>query len=264
MTWEWNTEIDLIGGILAVAVLYRMAVRMGWKRLAAETPFPTRSVLLFDVALVLFYLAVGSPLDEAGDRFLFSAHMLQHSVLIFVLPPIILASLPSFVFEPLAGNRATRAVFAFLTHPVVALASFNIVFAVWHIPVLYEFALRDRQVHEAEHVMFLLSAIQMWWPVLSPSRDFPRLTAGPRMLYLFFMSVTQIPLFGFLVLTGEVYYPTYAAAPRIVSLTPMEDQALGGIFMKLFGEILFICYLAAAFMEWYRRESRPGAPPKAA
>lgn len=256
MTWEWNTEIDLIGGLLAVAVLYRMALRMGWARYTPDQPFPLRSLLLMDAALVVFYLAVGSPLDEAGDTFLFSAHMLQHSILIFVLPQMILAALPSYVFKPLAENPITRAAFRFAVHPVVALSTFNVVFALWHLPFLYEYALRDRMVHQVEHLMFLFAAIQMWWPVLSPSSEFPRMTPGARILYLFLASVSQMPLFAFLVMTGDQYYPTYTTAPRILPLDPLQDQAVGGIVMKVLGEIVFGFWLFLAFLEWYRIENR--------
>jgi putative membrane protein len=245
-------------------MLYRMAIRLGARRFAPEAPFPWQHVLRMDLALVIFYLAVGSPLDEAGDRFLFSAHMVQHSILIFFLPPLILAAFPSYVFKPLTEHPATRSLFAFLVHPVVALLTFNLVFATWHIPWLYEYALRDRAVHELEHIMFLVTAIQAWWPISSPSKDFPRLAPGPRILYLFLMSVSQIPLFAFLVMLGEQYYPTYAAAPRIISyISPLEDQAIGGIIMKVLGEIIFGFYLLLAFIEWYRGERGP-APGSAA
>lgn len=257
MTWEWNTDIDLIGGILAVAMLYRMAVRLGRERCAPPgTPFPLRSVLLMDAALVIFYLAVGSPLDEAGDRFLFWAHMLQHSVLIFLLPPMIIAALPPYLFKPVAENPITRRMFAFLVHPVVALFTFTVVFSAWHLPIFYEFALRDRQVHNAEHLMFLLTAIQVWWPVVSQSPDFPRMGPGGRMLYLFLLSISQMPLFAFLVMTGEMYYPTYMAAPRLMAITAVQDQAIGGILMKVLGEIVFGTYFFLAFAEWYRSETR--------
>lgn len=256
MTWEWNTEIDLIGGLLAVALLYRMAIRMGRERYAPDEPFPVRSVLLMDTTLILFYLAVGSPLDEAGDRFLFCAHMLQHTILVFFLPPMFIAAIPAYCFRPLTENRATAAIFRFLVNPVVAILSFNIFFNIWHMPQFYEFALRDRQVHNGEHLMFMLSALQLWWPVVSHTPEFPRLVPGARMLYLFLASVAQIPLFGFLVMTGDTYYPTYVHAPRLLPITAFEDQAIGGIFMKLLGEIVFGTYLFLAFIEWYRSDNR--------
>lgn len=256
MTWEWNTDIDLIGGLLAVALLYRMMIRLGRGRYASGEPFPVRAVLMMDAALVLTYLAVGSPLDEAGDRFLFSAHMVQHAILIFFLPPIICAAIPPWTLRPLAENGATKRVFTLLTHPIVALFTFNAVFNVWHLPAFYEWALRDRQVHQGEHMMFILTAVLMWWPVLSQSSDFPRLGPGARMVYLFLMSVSQIPLFAFLVMTGDTYYPTYQAAPRLLDIDVVSDQAVGGIIMKLVGEIFFGTYLLRAFFEWYRDESR--------
>ena len=259
MIWVWNTDLELVGGILAVAMLYRMALRLGRARFAPDSPFPLRSVLLMDTALVVFYLAVGSPLDEAGDHFLFFAHMIQHSVLIFLLPPLMLAAMPSWMFLPLAENPTARAIFSFLVSPLVALSSFTVIFTLWHLPVLYEFALRDRQVHNVEHSMFVLTALQAWWPVVSQSEEFPRLRPGPRMLYLFLATLSQIPLFGFLTMSRVPYYPTYIEAPRILPITPLQDQIIGGILMKFLGEIVFGGYLLLAFAEWYHERQEEGS-----
>ncbi|MDH3604682.1 MAG: cytochrome c oxidase assembly protein, partial [Candidatus Tectomicrobia bacterium] len=85
-----------------------------------------------------------------------------------------------------------------------------------HIPGLYEWALRDRLMHNLEHVTFLLTALLMWWPVLSPMPILPRLAWGSQMVYLFALSISQIPVFAYITFTREVLYPTYEIAARIV------------------------------------------------
>lgn len=253
----WNTDPSLLGGLLLLAGLYRWLVGPLRARLAPTEPFPVRSVMWMDLFLVTFYLAVGSPLDGLGDRFLFSAHMLQHAILIFVLPLMFLAGLPPWLVDGVLGRQAPlRRALGVLTGPVVALFIFNVAFNFWHVPPAYEWALRDRSVHEVEHLIFLVSAILMWWPVVSPSQRLPRLPSGSRMLYLFMMSVTQIPLFGFLAFTGAPLYPTYEAAPRFFGIDAMEDQVLGAVVMKAGGEVFFVTYLLLGFLEWYRREGR--------
>jgi cytochrome c oxidase assembly factor CtaG len=73
-----------------------------------------------------------------------------------------------------------------------------------------------------------------------------------------------MPLFAFLVMTGDTYYPTYIDAPRLLAMTPLQDQAIGGIFMKILGEVVFGTYLFLAFMEWYRKDNRGHSVPSAA
>ncbi|MBM3464396.1 MAG: cytochrome c oxidase assembly protein [Armatimonadetes bacterium] len=264
MSWRWNTSPSLIGMLLVVAVLYRLCVVLARKRLAPpETPFPAREALWFDGALVLFYLAVGSPLDEMSERFLFSAHMIQHTLLIFILPIMLLKGIPAWMLQPLVDNRWLRYFTRVLGHPLSALLGFNLLFALWHIPGLYEWALRDRRVHELEHVTFVLGGVWMWWPIFCPRPEF-RLGYGLQMLYAFALSVTQIPMFAFLVFTPSVLYPTYNGAPRLVQiLPPIEDQVMGGIIMKVVGEAFFLGIIIVALMEWYRRDKYVPPPKRA-
>jgi putative membrane protein len=144
-----------------------------------------------------------------------------------------------------------------LTRPVVALTAFNLVFIAWHIPGLYEWALRDRLMHNLEHVTFLLTALLVWWPILSPLPTLPRLAWGSQMIYLFALSISQIPVFAYITFTREVLYPTYERADRIVPLTPLEDQQLGGIIMKVASMIVLFAMLAVAFWRGHQAENGP-------
>ena len=76
------------------------------------------------------------------------------------------------------------------------------------------------------------------------------------MLYIFLLMVGQLPVFGFLTLSNEVLYPTYAFAPRIVELSPMQDQILGGIIMKITNMVISLSILGASFYSWYRADQR--------
>lgn len=254
---RWDTDPTLIGGLLAVALVYRLLVN---KMRPALEPFPSQQALWFDGSLILFYLAVGSPLDTLGEQYLFTAHMLQHCLLIFVMPIMLFRGTPAWMLAPLAENRATRALMRVVFHPILAVIGFNVVFSVWHIPGLYEWALRDQRVHELEHLMFLGAGLWMWWPIVTPLSDF-RLSDGGQILYVFVLSITQIPLFAYLCFTGHVLYPTYENAPRLHELLPpIEDQILGGILMKVLGELFFITVILVALMRWYKREGGHTTP----
>ncbi len=255
--WQWNTDPSLIALVLIAAALYRLAIGPWRQRLAPQAPFPLRESLFFDGALVLFYLAVGSPLDELADHYYFVAHMLQHCILIFGVPLLLYYGLPVWLFKPIFKDPMALGLWRVITNPIIALVTFNVLFGIWHIPWAYEWALRDQQVHDLEHITFLMGAMIMWWPVLSRCEEAPRLKPGPMMLYLFFLSVSQIPLFALLVFSSNVLYPTYLASPRLLAgVTPLEDQVMGGIVMKLLGEIAFVAFLFRAFMDWYHEENR--------
>jgi putative membrane protein len=142
-----------------------------------------------------------------------------------------------------------------LTHPVVAALMFNVIFTAWHIPGLYEWALRDPLVHQLEHAMILSSAMLMWWPMLSPIARLPRLAPGVQVLYILGLGIGQIPVLAYLTFSREVLYPTYEAAQRLVALSPLADQQLGAIVMKLASTVAFVAVLAIAFWRWYRAEN---------
>jgi putative membrane protein len=258
---HWHTEPGLLLGLLLVLGLYGIGVGPWRARLAPTTAFPSRQARRFGLGLVVLYVAIASPLDDLGERFLFSAHMVQHILLVYAVPMLLLTGTPSWCIRPLVRLPGVAAILRCLTQPLVAVAAFNLVFAAWHIPGLYEWALRDRLMHNLEHVTFLLTAVLMWWPILSPALPVPRLSPGAQVLYLLAVSVTQVPVFAYVTFANEVLYPTYALAPRLLPLTPMEDQQLGGIIMHVVSMGVLFTTLAVVFWRWYRVESpSPVAP----
>lgn len=269
----WKAEPGLIDLLLLACLLYWLATGPLRRYLAPqEERFPRAQALWFYAGLLGFYLAVQSPLDELGEEYLFSAHMVQHVVLMYPVPLLIMLGLPSWLVRPLVSMEWSASLARFATHPVVALVLVNGVFAAWHFPGPYEWALRSRLVHDLEHLSFMATAFLMWWPFFSPLPEFPRLSWGGQMVYAFFLAVAQTPVFGFVTFSPEVLYPTYEAAPRLLALTPLEDQRLGGVVMKISSVIVFGALLIRAFFRWYAQEegasadraapAPPGGPPR--
>ncbi|HEY4002182.1 MAG TPA: cytochrome c oxidase assembly protein [Candidatus Xenobia bacterium] len=256
--------IDLVGrpwpgdswwGILTLLGVYLAGVGPLRSVLAPGARFPRRSAMLFVTGLALLYFSLENYyLDTVGEKYLFCLHMLQHCIIIFFCAPLLLAGTPGWLIRPVTRLLGVTPLLRFITRPLMAFILFNLVFNVWHLSGLFEWALRDRTVHFAEHATFLLAALLMWWPILSPLPEFPPLGAGGQILYYFAMSVSQVPLFFFLAFAGHVYYDTYSLAPRFCGLTPIEDQQVGGILMKIVGELAFLSGIAVAFVRWYRGE----------
>jgi putative membrane protein len=216
-----------------------------------------RRACSFLLGLIVLYGTLASPLDRIGEQLLFSAHMLQHILLIYPVSLLLLVGLPVWFLQPLLARPGIWPVVRGVTHPVLTCVAFTVVFAVWHIPGLYEWALRDRTIHDLEHLSMLGIGFLMWWPLCRVMPRFPQLPPGVQMLYLLALTIGQIPLFAYLTFAPEVLYPTYAAAPRLIALSPLEDQQLGGILMKVASMIALFAALAVAFWRWYQHESTP-------
>ena len=231
--WHWHTEPLLLGGILLFAWIYATCVYVFRPRIASDAEQKIGHTLWFYAGLLTFYIAVGSPIDAIGENYLFWVHMFQHILLMYVCPPMFILGMPSWLIDATIGrSKWASSCFRFCVHPVVAGATFTIIFSAWHVPSLYEWALQDKLVHIIEHLSVLLPGLGVWWCFLSPSKQFPRLHGGLQMLFIFGLMIGQLPVFAFLVFADHVYYPTYLYAPRIMDLSPMEDQIMGGVIMK--------------------------------
>jgi putative membrane protein len=250
---HWHNEPWLIGGLVVLGWLWALAAGPFRGRLAPGEPYPRGAAVRFYLGLLSFYLAVGSPLDQIAERFLFSAHMLQHQLLIYPAAILVLLGLPRWMVDPLLAPRLVQVPLRALTHPLGCGAIFTLVVGAWHAPTLYEWALRHKAVHAVEHVMFFLAALLYWWPLLSPSGVLPRRSYAVQMLYILGVLIAMTPLFAYITFTRDILYPTYEFAPRlVVQFSPADDQLLAGVMMKLVGVFGGLAALAVAFSGWYR------------
>jgi putative membrane protein len=276
---HWHNEPVLIGGLIFLGWLY--AILTGpWRArvialgslglpapsspLQAPIPYPRGHAVRFYTALVVFYLAVGSPLDQVGERYLLSAHMLQHQLIIYPAALLFLLGLPDWLVRPLTGRPGLRSSFRVLTNPIVCGAIYTAVLTGWHMPLLYDLALQNRPIHIAEHFTMFGAALFYWWPLASPSREFPPASYAAQMLYLPAVLIGMTPVFAYITFSQDVLYPTYEYAPRITSLTAAGDQLLAGAMMKLIGMGVAITAFAVSFYRWYQADAKKTGGPKAA
>ena len=208
-------------------------------------------------ALGTVVLAATGPLHELSERSLVSAHMLQHLLLTLVVPPLLLAGTPGRFFLPALRLRPIATIGRTLTRPLPALATFSVVFAAWHVPFLYEWALRRHGMHAVEHSLLVASALLLWWPVLSPLPEWPRLQPAAQLLYLFVAGIPMVPVAAFLTLTDRILYPFYGEAPWQWGLSPLADQRLGGVLMWLGGPMVFLIAMTIVYFRWMGRDAEP-------
>ncbi len=256
-TIHWSTVI----GLSALWVLWILRAR-AHSREHRPTTFQS---IVFPLALVIMFLALNGPVHDISDYYLFTGHMVQHLVLTIVVPPLLLLGTPGWMLRPALRIPAVNTVARFVTTPRAAFTLFNVVLAGWHLPPLYNSAMFHHEVHILQHLMFLVGAVIMWWPMLSPLPELPRLSFPGQMLYSFLMTLPMTVVSIFIVYADHVLYPAYASAPRLWSLSPLEDQRLGGLIMWIPGGLFFYLLTSLIFFRWSttQRDDQAGAQARA-
>ena len=250
----WNWEPSILLGIALFLGLYLAAIGPLRGRFKASSPVRNAQSVYFIMGTFSIFLALVSPLDELGDTYLFSAHMLQHAILVFVAPPLLLAGTPNWLADALISPRLIRPIARVLTYPITAYFLFNLVFAGWHLPALYEAALENQNIHIFEHLSFLFTALFNWWPVLSPSTLMGRLSYPAQMLYLFLESIPSTILGAVISFAPNILYPTYSSAPAQLGISPMLDQQIAGLIMAMPAAMAYLVVLTVVFFSWSKKE----------
>lgn len=267
----WVIDPILIGTLVTAAVAYWLLAGPLRSRLPESAPPSTTQIAMFGAGLIITFLTEASPLHDLSERYLFSAHMVQHLLLSYLVAPLLIAGTPGWMIRPLARNRVTGPLLYFLTRPVVAFIAFSLAFTLWHLPMVYEAALVNPFVHHIQHVIFLSLALMVWWPVMSRVPELPRAGYGVQIIYLAALPLGQFFVAAILTFASNPFYPTYEEAVRIVPISVIGDQQLGGVVMKVASFLAFGIPLIVAFFRWFDgdrptpasvaldRSSRPGA-----
>ena len=246
---QWNLEPSILIGTALITGLYLYAVGPYRKRQFPNEPIKTGQTLAFLSGMLIMFLALVSPLDELGDSYLFSAHMVQHLCLTILGPPLLLLGTPEWMVKKALSNRSIFQVAKVPTYPVVAFVLFNVDFWLWHAPPLYNATLENQSIHILEHFTFILFSLCYWWPIFSPSKDLPPLSIGGQVLYLFLSGMPSVLLGAGLTFSPPLYAP-YIAAPRIWGISAATDQQLGGLIMWVPVSIFYIIIMSVLFIRW--------------
>ncbi len=236
--------------IAATAVLYLR----GWSIARKTRPehLPPLTAVSFLLGLAALWIALASPID-ALDDYLLSAHMIQHFLLMSVVPPLLLLGAPAVpllhglprpiitrIFAPVMRRTWFHGLAHAVGNPIFAWLAMNLAYLAWHIPSAFELTLRSAPIHNSEHLCFLLTSILFWWVVISPWPSVSRLPRWAILPYLLTADIVNTMLSAFLTFSGRVLYPTYAAAARITGLTPLGDQAAAGAEMWVLNSFVFL------------------------
>jgi cytochrome c oxidase assembly factor CtaG len=230
--------------IAAVGVAYAVRARTLARR---GQPVPRWRVALFALGIGLLVLAVASPIAKIGETELFSFHMTQHLLLGDLAPLCILAGLTGPLLRPilaLPGVMRLRV----LANPLVAFPIWAANLVLWHLPFLYEAAVRHSGVHALEHVAFFSAGIVLWLPVLETLPAPEWFGTGAKLAYIVGVRLVATVIGNVFIWGGSAFYDVYETGDDFLGLSPDADQSLAGSLMMLEGSLVTIVALAWLFL----------------
>lgn len=232
------------------------AYTLGWWRLRAAGHAriaATWRLALYLAGLASLAAALLSPLEALAEE-IFSAHMIQHELLTMYAPALLLLGNPLLAVlwglprqarraaaRPLTRGRALRRALWTLTRLPIAWSLYVGTLWAWHLPLLYEVAIRNFEVHVLEHAAFFGTAVLFWWPIIEPApRLRRRLNAGFKILYLIAATAQNTLLGMFLSLPQRALYRHYAQTAAARGADPLDDQTLAGGIMWASGHMYLL------------------------
>jgi len=259
--WAWPPVVTV--AVALVALLWVRATRQV-AREHSGNPYPRRRTVSFAAALLLVLLALQSGI-ERYDTTLFSMHMVQHLILLFPVPILLLQAGPVTLLLRVASPRWRARILAVLqsravgviSHPLVGWTLLVAVMWGTHLSVMFETALENETIHNMEHALYLSTALLFWAPIFSVDPIRHRLRGGSALAYL----ITQMPQNSFLgvaiMFSSTPLYPHYVSLQRAWGPSPLEDQQLAGAIMWLVGDALFLAAIFLVLAVLAKSEDRP-------
>jgi cytochrome c oxidase assembly factor CtaG len=262
--WSWEPA-ELVALALA-ACLYARGTLALWHSSGTGCGVRRWEAASFAAGWTTLAIALVSPLHALGGV-LFSAHMVQHELLMVVAAPLLVLGrpiVPSLWAMPRRWRRksgrwarraAVRGTWRAITAPAAAFALHFIAIWTWHAPGLYDLSLRSEFAHAIQHASFLGTALLFWWAIVQGGR---RIGHGAAVLYLFATAVHTSLLGALLTFTSSLWYPAYGATTGPWGLMPLEDQQLAGLIMWIPGGIVYAGAALALFASWLRESDASG------
>ena len=229
--FQWHPEVWVLVAFLTGAYIY-MVREIGPKAVRPGQSVVTRfNIGCFIGAMVMLWIASDWPMHDISEEYLYSAHMLQHMMLSYFLPPLVLMATPEWLLRVLVGNGKLYRSIAFMCTPVIAAVVFNAVIIITHIPGMVTASVDNGPLHYSLHFAVVIASLLMWMPVVGP---FPEFQMGPlgKSVYLFMQSLVPTIPAAWLTFAEGAVYKSYDQPIRVWGLSVQHDQQIAGAIMK--------------------------------
>jgi putative membrane protein len=259
----WNTTLRLWMGLALAAMIYGGGLYRLWKKAGVGKGVARWQACCYAGGWLTVFVALVSPLDSISGE-LFAVHMVQHLLLILVAAPLLVSGAPIFVAIWLLPQKARIRVAGWMhpdgpwrqswdvvSQPLLVWSAFFATLWLWHIPGLYEAALRSQLVHDIQHLAFLSAAGLTWWIVLNPMGRL-KLSRGASVMYLFTTSLHAGALGVLITFSPRAWYGYYESTTEAWGFTLLQDQQLAGIIMWMPAAAVYIGLAAMIFALWIR------------
>jgi putative membrane protein len=256
--WAWHLHADVWVVMMGLIVAYVVAVVRLGPRLAGpgELPATQREKAFFFLGMFALWFASDWPIHDLSENYLFSVHMVQHTIFSLVAPPLLILGTPKWMWRRVLAIRWIGSALRTLTRPLIALILFNAIVLLTHWPAVVNASVTNEPIHFIVHVFVFGSAVIMWLPVLARLPELQRLSDPGKMLYLFLQSILPTVPASFLTFSDGVIYSFYETAPRIWGISAISDQRVAGLIMKLGGGLLLWGIITVLFFRWNAKEER--------
>lgn len=251
LTW-WTPDPLAIGTVVLSSSLYAAGVRRLWRSVGVGHGIKRWEALSFALGQLTLLLALVSPIDRVSDL-LFSAHMTQHEIIMIVSPPLFVLGRPGVALawlSPRLGRLTSRLGSA----PFLALFAHAVVVWVWHLPSLFEAALRSEAVHAVQHATFFGTAALFWWSIVRGR--YGRAGYGLAVAFVFATSMHTSILGALMTVAERVWYPLYVDRTIAAGYDPVEDQQLAGLVMWVPAGVVLVLAALGLFAAWLGEAGR--------
>lgn len=250
------------------AWLYARGLAAIWRRAGGRKGLQGWEAACFGAGWLVLAVAVASPLHPWGELLL-SAHMVQHETLILFAAPLLVLGRPPAVFlwalppaarervGEWAASRPVAAAWQAVTGPLTVFLIHGLALWLWHVPALYQAALRSDGVHLVQHASFFGSAALFWWALIHGR--YGRMGYGVAVFYVFATALHSGVLGALLTFAPRLWYPIYAERTAVWGLSPLEDQQLAGLIMWVPSGALFAALALGLFAAWLGEAERRAA-----
>ncbi|WP_299462631.1 cytochrome c oxidase assembly protein [uncultured Gimesia sp.] len=257
--WKWSSPVWLL--VLSLVGLY---IIFHHRALG-------KRIVFFAFAMFALALAYVSPIGVLSDGYLFSAHVIQHLILLLIVPLFLLLSLSESETEALFRHPFMNRLGSVMAVPFVGWLSGLGVMWFWHVPSFCNASTENYALGVFRDATFLLAGLAFWWPIFSPLKRF-HLSSSLAVIYLFSACLGCTLLGIYITFTVISVCPAFAnPVDRLgimhflydQGMTPATDQRLGGLLMWVPPCSLYVCAIMVVLKRWYAEMDQLTSPQTA-